>query len=81
MRAAKPTKGEYHKMPMEEFDISPCLSCQFCLVSTRGGISGNVGYYCDLGYSHCERVLVFKEKVISEREEALEKRRKRWRGI
>ncbi len=44
---------EYQKLPVKEFDNSPCNGCSHSKVSSRGGITDTVGYYCSYGPRQC----------------------------
>ncbi len=53
MRVETSKISDYNKLSSKDFDGAPCNGCQYCTISTKGGISDMVGYYCSYGIQNC----------------------------
>lgn len=74
MREEKAARKDYNKLSIEEFDGAPCNGCPYCTISTRGGSSGIVGYYCSYGIQNCYLYARWWHKKNASWQEDLEKR-------
>ena len=61
-------KREHKRIQKEEFEKSPCVKCPDKIISTRGGLSQTVGYYCPKTFEICDKHLRYRNNKIKNME-------------
>ena len=62
-------KREHKRVPKQEFEDGPCSKCKEAIITTRGGLSEAIGFYCPKGFDLCDKYLRYRSKKLELREE------------